>query len=184
KSALLPILSKEVEGTRVSIYNEGVQAQFPLLGLKFKNTSGAHLMQGPLTLFESSAYAGDARIQDLQPNEERLLSYAIDLGTEVQAKPEPGSGHLVHVKAVKGLLYTSTRVRESKSYTAKNRSEKERLLLIEHPVRNEFTLVDTAKPAQTARDVYRFELTLPAGESKSLTVKEEQTVQQTVQLSN
>src|SRR5205085_5344946 len=54
KSALLPILNKEVEGTRVSIYNEQVQAQFPLHGLKFKNTSGAHLMQGPLTVFEGS----------------------------------------------------------------------------------------------------------------------------------
>jgi len=168
----------------VSIYNESVQAQFPLLGLQFKNTSGAHLMQGPLTVFEGSTYAGDARIQDLQPDEERLLSYAIDLGTEVQAKPEPGSGKLVHVKAVKGLLTTSTRVRESKSYTARNRSEKERLLLIEHPVRQDFSLVDTAKPAQTARDVYRFELTVPAGQSKSLTITEERLLGQTVQLSN
>src|SRR5262249_7422214 len=151
---------------------------------KFKNTSGAHLMQGPLTVFEGSTYAGDARIQDLQPNEERLLSYAIDLGTEVQAKPEPGSGRLVHVKAIQGILHTDTQVRQVKSYTAKNRSEKERLLLIEHPVRNDFTLVDTAKPAQTARDVYRFELALPAGESKSLTVTEERLLGQTVVLGN
>src|SRR5262249_37203807 len=39
KSALLPIVGKEVEGTRVSIYNEKTQAKFPLLGLKLKNTS-------------------------------------------------------------------------------------------------------------------------------------------------
>jgi hypothetical protein len=41
-----------------------VQAQFPLLGLKFRNTTGTHLMQGPITVFEGSSYAGDARIQD------------------------------------------------------------------------------------------------------------------------
>src|SRR5947209_15145803 len=74
KSALLPIVGKDVEGSRVSIYNEGTQAKFPLLGLRFKNTSGLHLMQGPLTVFEGSSYAGDARILDLQPGEERLLS--------------------------------------------------------------------------------------------------------------
>src|SRR6185437_2903901 len=62
KSALLPIINKDVEGTRVSIYNERTQAKFPLLGLKFKNTSGLHLMQGPITVFEGSNYAGDARI--------------------------------------------------------------------------------------------------------------------------
>jgi hypothetical protein len=60
KSALLPIVGKGVEGTRVSIYNEGTQPKFPLLGLRLKNTSGLHLMQGPVTVFEGSTYAGDA----------------------------------------------------------------------------------------------------------------------------
>src|SRR5208282_4868871 len=84
KSALLPIVSKDVEGSRVSIYNEHTLAKHPLLGLKFKNTTGLHLMQGPITVFEGSTYAGDSRVLDLQPGEERLLSYAIDLGTEVE----------------------------------------------------------------------------------------------------
>src|SRR5262245_5938957 len=79
KSAMLPIVGKDIEGTRVSIYNEAVQVKHPLLGLRFKNTSGAHLNQGPITVFEGSVYAGDTRVLDVQPNEERLLSYAIDL---------------------------------------------------------------------------------------------------------
>src|SRR5262249_6845011 len=33
KSALLPIVNEEVEGTKVSIYNQAVHAKFPLLGL-------------------------------------------------------------------------------------------------------------------------------------------------------
>src|SRR5262249_11887559 len=37
KSALLPILGKDVEGERVSIYNERTHAKFPLLGLAFTN---------------------------------------------------------------------------------------------------------------------------------------------------
>jgi hypothetical protein len=76
-TALLPIVGKGVEASRVSIYNEDTQAKFPLLGLRLKNTSGLHLMQGAVTVFEGSSYAGDERIMDLQPNEERLLSYAV-----------------------------------------------------------------------------------------------------------
>ena len=91
KSALLPIVGKDIEGNRVSIYNPSVQATHPLLGLRFKNTSGAHLNQGPITVFEGSVYAGDTRVLDVQPNEERLLSYAIDLGTEVDPKAGPGA---------------------------------------------------------------------------------------------
>jgi len=65
KSALLPIVGKEIEGGRVSIYNPGVLAKHPLLGLlKCKNTSGSHLSQGPITVFEGSTYAGDARLLD------------------------------------------------------------------------------------------------------------------------
>src|SRR5215469_17421182 len=184
KSALLPILNKDVEGTRVSIYNERTQAKFPLLGLKFKNTSGLHLMQGPITVFEGSNYAGDARILDLQPNEERLISYAIDLGTEVNPVPSSDNGRIVEVKAVKGLLYTTTKVRETKTYTIKNRNEHERLVLIEHPVRNDFKLVSDTKPVETASDVYRFQLKVPAGQTQTQTVTEERVINATVQLTN
>jgi hypothetical protein len=107
KSALLPIVGKDVEDSRVSIYNEGTQPKFSLLGLRLKNTSGLHLMQGLVTVFEGSSYAGDARIADLQPNEERLLSYAVGLGTEVKPEAAAGSCRLTHVKAVKGVLYTT-----------------------------------------------------------------------------
>jgi hypothetical protein len=57
KSALLAIVGKDVEGTGASIYNERAQAKFPLLGLKLKNTSGLHLLRGPITLFEGGTYA-------------------------------------------------------------------------------------------------------------------------------
>jgi hypothetical protein len=183
KSALLPIVGKDVQATRVSIYNEGVQAKFPLLGLRLKNSSGLHLMQGPITVFEGSNYAGDARILDLQPNEERLVSYAIDLGCEVSPKPAQSSGRITRLKAVKGVLYTTRKVRESRLYTAKNRNEQERTLLVEHPVRHDFKLVD-AKPAETASDVYRFELKLPAGASKELAVTEERDLGTTLSISS
>jgi hypothetical protein len=184
KSALLPILNKDIEGSRVSIYNEHNQAKFPLLGLKLKNTSALHLMQGPLTVFEGSNYAGDARILDLQPGEERLISFAVDLGSEVNAVPASDNGKLTHVKAVKGLLYTTTKVRESKTYTIKNRNEQERTLLIEHPVRNDFKLVETAKPVETASDVYRFQLKVAPGKTGTQIVTEEKVFEQVVQLTN
>jgi hypothetical protein len=184
KSALLPIVGKDVEGSRVSIYNEGTQPKFPLLGLKLKNTSGLHLMQGPVTVFEGSTYAGDARIAGLQPNEERLLSYAVDLGTEVKPEIAADSGRLTQVKVVKGILYTTTKVREKKTYTVKNRNPEDRLVLIEHAIRQPFKLVDTAKPAETARDVYRFELKVPTGKVATQTVAEEREVGSAVLLTN
>ena len=184
KSAMLPIVNKDVDGTRVSIYNERTQAKFPLLGLKFKNTSGLHLMQGPITVFEGSNYAGDARILDLQPNEERLLSYAVDLGTEVNPVPSSDNGRITKVKINKGLIYSETKLRETKTYTIVNRNDQERLVLIEHPVRNDFKLVDTDKPAETASDFYRFEVKVPAGKTETQKITEERFFGSNVQISN
>jgi hypothetical protein len=195
KSAMLPIVSKEVEGTKVSIYNQGTHAKFPLHGLKFKNTSGLHLMQGPLTVFEGNNYAGDARIHDLQPGEERLLSYAVDLGTEVEAVNPTSNGKLTKVKLYKGLVYSTTRVQEGKVYHAKNRTEQDRLLIIEHPYRPEFNLVNATyedadkktkeiKPSERARDVYRFEVNAPASKSITTEVSEERDVVSTVEINN
>jgi hypothetical protein len=185
KSALLPIVNKDVEGTRVSIYNERTQAKFPLLGLKFKNTSGLHLSQGPITVFEGSNYAGDSRILDMEPNEERLISYAVDLGMEVNPVPSSDNGRLTALKVVKGILETTTKLRETKTYTIVNRNDSERLALIEHPVRNDFHLTaDTTKPAETASDVYRFEVKVPAGKTATQVVTEERVLSQQIALTN
>src|SRR5262249_48076451 len=153
KSALLPIVNGPVEAKRVSVYNESVHTKFPLLGLRFKNTTGLHLMQGPITVFENSSYAGDARVADLQPKETRLISYAVDLGTEVQPEVGEPADSLVMVKIYKGVLHATHKIRYTKLYTVKNRSEHDRLVLVEHPYQPQLTLVTPDKPAERSRDV-------------------------------
>ena len=43
-------------------------------------------MQGPITVFDGGTYAGDAQITDLAPGREQLVTYAMDLDTEVEAQ--------------------------------------------------------------------------------------------------
>jgi hypothetical protein len=186
KSAMLPIVGKEIEGQKVSIYNQNVQKTHPLLGLKFKNTSGAHLNQGPITVFEGSVYAGDTRVLDVQPNEERLVSYAIDLGTEVDPQVGPGTQKITSVKAIRGIVTTKTLLTEEKKYKMINRSQTDRTLLIEHANRTnqQFKLVDTDKPVEDTPDVYRFQVACKAGETKTFTVTEEREIANTISLTN
>ena len=184
KSAMLPLVNREVEAARVSIYNESVHAKFPLLGLRLKNNTGLHLTQGPITVFEGSNYAGDTRILDVQPGEERLVSYAIDLGTEVHAVPEADNGRLTSVKLQKGIMTTTVKQHESKTYTLVNRSEQDRTVLLEHPFRPDFKLTSKEKPIETARNVYRFEVRLPHGKTAKETIAEERLVKEEVAITN
>ncbi|HTK76468.1 MAG TPA: DUF4139 domain-containing protein [Gemmataceae bacterium] len=184
KSALLPIVQRDVDGRRVSVYNPAVHAKFPLHGLRLKNTTGVSLMQGPVTVFDGSVYAGDARIMDLQPGEDRLLTYAIDLGCEVEGKTKNPPSRITKVTIKKGVLTSTTKQREERTYHAVNRGDADRVLLIEHPYRPEFHLVNDLKPAERTRSLYRFEVKVPAGKDADQEIIEERDLQQSIALTN
>jgi hypothetical protein len=62
---------------------------------------------------------------------------------------------------------------QKKTYSIHNVDARAKTLIVEHPVRAGYDLIDTPKPAETARDVYRFEIKLPAGGSLDFPVTEE-----------
>jgi hypothetical protein len=183
KSAMLPIVSTDVEGAKVSIYNEHTLAKHPLLGLRLKNSTGVHLMQGPITVFDKNTYAGDSRIMDLQKGEERLISYAVDLGTEVEPVAKRDPDRYTLVKIIKGIVQTTTKIRETKTYNVKNRSEQDRVVLVEHPFRPDFKLT-SKEPKERARDVYRFEVDVAAGKSAKQEVIEEHDLVSQIAITN
>ena len=65
------------------------------------------------TVFDDGAYAGDAQIQDLQPGTERLISYAMDLDTEVAPTSKGEPTQLLSVGLVKGLLNVKNKYGET-----------------------------------------------------------------------
>ncbi|MEO7996328.1 MAG: hypothetical protein ABI852_02725, partial [Gemmatimonadaceae bacterium] len=79
KSAMLPIITDTIGIDRLSIYNASVLARNPLNGVRLKNTTGKHLLEGPVTVLDQNRYAGDAQINNVPPGQQRLLSYGIDL---------------------------------------------------------------------------------------------------------
>ena len=186
KSALLPIISDDIEGTRVSIYNPAVQAKHPLLGFRFKNSTKATLPQGPVTVFDANVYAGDSRIQDTSIGDERLLAYAIDLGTEVIPQNNPQNGTIVSVKATKGIVRTTRRQREEKVYKISNKSDTDRTLVIEHPNRTNqgFKLVEPTKPVEETATLLRFEAKVPAKHNVEYKVVEEREFGEELSLTN
>jgi len=172
KSAMLPIVNDSVEVERLSIYNESVLASHPLNGVRMKNTSGKHLLQGPLTVMDGG-YAGDARIDDLPPGQDRLLSYGVDLETLASTKWISNAVAVTTARIVKGVLWVDRHIESSKSYALENKTGKDKPIIIEHPVRAGWTLVDTPKPLETTPTVYRFKGDAPAHKVATLTVKEQ-----------
>jgi len=90
------------------------------------------------------------------------------------------------VKANRGIVYTMTKFNEEKKYKIVNRSATDRTLLIEHVNRTnqQFKLVGTQDPAENTPELYRFQVPVKAGETKTFTVKEEKDVGATISLTN
>ena len=181
-SALLPIIGQLLQGQKVSLYNQSVNAKHPLNGYRLKNTSSLHLMQGPITLFDSGTYAGDARIEDLPPGQDRLISYALDLKTEVEPKLEGGTQELATVSLKKGTMLISRRLVEDRTYLVKNRDAKAKTVLIEQPYRADWKLAEPKEPTERTRDLYRFSVAVDPGKSATLRVKETLPIQESILL--
>ncbi|HVP19612.1 MAG TPA: hypothetical protein VMU36_11485 [Spirochaetia bacterium] len=183
QSAMLPILNQQVGGDRVSLYNEATQPKFPLNAVRLKNSSSLHLMQGPITVFDGGSYAGDAQISDLAPGADQLITYAIDLDTEVEAAPGPTPETLVSVKISRGLFLYTNKQQIERDYTVRNRGTKDRVVLVEHSYQPEWTLDSPKEPAERTRNAYRFALAVAAGKTGKLSVIQTRTVAQSVSLS-
>ncbi|HEV8541418.1 MAG TPA: hypothetical protein VGR78_03415, partial [Verrucomicrobiae bacterium] len=184
KSAMLPIINETVAGDKLSIYNQNVQAKYPLNGFRLKNTTALHLMQGPITVFDAGTYAGDARIEDVAPGEERLISYGLDLKVEVEPQYSGKPNELLTVKIRKGTLIATRKATEEHTYNVRNRDQKEKTVLIEHPFRADWHLAESKTKPERTRDMYRFPVSVEPDKTAKLTVREEKQVDERVALIN
>ena len=173
KSAMLPIITDSIDLERLSIYDASVLATNPLNGVRLRNTTGKHLLQGPVTVLDAGSYAGDARIDNVPPGQERLLSYGIDLDVVVNSTNNVPASSVTAATINKGMLILSRKMVSWRSYAADNRAAKDKVLIIDHPIRAGWKLVETQKPLETTPTVYRFKETLAAGKVTTLAVKEE-----------
>jgi hypothetical protein len=183
-SAMLPILNQLVTGERYSLYNPSTDPKYPLNAVKVKNTSSLQLMQGPITVFDGGSYAGDAQITDMAPGAEQLVTYALDLDTEVSPTQGNSSANLVSVKISKGVFQYTNKAQREMDYAIQNRGTKARNVLIEYPLQSDWTLASPAKPTEQTRDTYRFAVPVAAGKSGSLAVVETKMISQSVALSS
>jgi hypothetical protein len=174
KSAMIPIITDDVESEKVSIYNASVLPKNPLNGARIKNTTDKHLLQGPITVLEGNGYAGDARIDNVPPGQERLLSYGIDLQMTVDSTKNNRQDDSIQTgKIVKGVLWITRKHVSTQNYIADNKSDRAKTLIVEHPIKQGWKLIDTQKPEETTESLYRFKGTVTPDKTSTLTIKEE-----------
>ncbi|HEX6280369.1 MAG TPA: carboxypeptidase regulatory-like domain-containing protein, partial [Pyrinomonadaceae bacterium] len=171
RSALIPIIQQKMEGERVAIYNENVRRDRPYSGMLLKNTSDLTFESGSITVIDGDAYAGEALMDRLKAKEQRLISFALDLGTNVKVTPKQFREPARLIKAVNGVLQIHYFSTEEKVYTVTNQTDRPKIVYIEYPIRYGWELSDSSpKPDYTTQSFYRFRIELGAFENKDVPI--------------
>jgi len=184
ESGLLPIIHSEVEGEKVSLYNAGTDESRPRLAVWLKNTSGLTLDAGAFTVIDSNAFAGEGLVETIQPEERRILSYAVDLAIEVSSNTSTEQRRVDRVEISRGILRMERKLTEKRGYIVRNNDKKARTVVIEHPVRRGWNLIDTPAPAESTSGYYRFRLQAEPKSTTELTVREETPREMTYSITN
>lgn len=175
RSALIPIIQTKMEGERVSIYNESVNAERPMGGMLLTNTSPLTFEGGSLTVLDRDAYAGEALMERLKPKEDRLISFALDLGTRISTEEKGDTRPAQIIKVVDGVFQVHYFKAERKTYHLTNQTDREKVIYVEHPFRKGWILdEETPKPETVNDKVYRFRVVIKPFEKAALTVVEKQ----------
>jgi len=171
ESAMLPFLQQKVDARKLLIYSDP-SAAHPMDAAEISNTTGKTLDGGPITVYESGAYAGEALMETLKTGDKRLISYGVDLGTRITTQWDSKAEEVREIHARRGILTTRDAVVETRTYTIHNVDQKAKTVVIEHAARPDYTLLDR-KPAEKTSNAYRFEVKLAPGATEKFPVREE-----------
>ncbi len=181
ESAMLPFVQQEVNARKLLIYTSGSRSENPLNSVELTNSTGKTLDGGPLSVYDGGVYAGEALVNTFKADDKRLLSYASDLGTRVVEDQQEGETVRRTLKATNGIVTLTMTSEVTTNYRITNVDRKVKTLMIEHPLRPEYKLLNVKASEQTATH-HRFEVKLTGEASQVFTVKEERQLLETYQL--
>jgi hypothetical protein len=184
QSALVPIVLRPFEGRPVLMYNKPARAENPMRAVEFKNTTGLTLEGGPVTVLEGGSYVGEAMLETLKPDEQRLVPYAVELSVSVLDNVDSHQGTVTRVLIRNRMLVLFQVQVQQTTYTFNNKSDSEQTLYLDHPRPAEWELYDTPAPHETTHNYWRFRFALPARQVTRFVVKQKYTSEYNYNLHN
>jgi phosphopantetheine adenylyltransferase len=182
ESAMLPFLQQAIDARKLLIYSH-TGSEHPTNAAELTNSTGKTLDGGPITVYDGGAYGGEALMETLKQGDKRLISYAVDLGTRVTEAFGGKAAVIQEIHVNRGMLSTKMAAEETRTYTARNVDHKAKTLVIEHPLRQGYTLLNQ-KPLEKTATAYRFEIALPSDATQTFAVSEERVYSESYSVSN
>lgn len=172
QSALVPILHREFNGKRIAIYNPDVRDQNPMSALLFKNSTGLTLEGGPMTVIEDGAYIGEAMLDTIKADEQRVIPFSVELGCRIEIDHRSDLTDVHRAQISNGTLYLRRYRLSRRIYTIANKTDRVMDLFLDHRFTRGYQLVDTPEPVEKTDSFLRFRFDVPAKQTIEFVVTE------------
>jgi hypothetical protein len=182
ESAMLPFLQQQLAARKLLIYSDHA-SQHPTNAAELTNSTGKTLDGGPITVYDGGVYGGEALMETLKAGDKRLISYAVDLGTRITEAFGSKQAIVREIHAARGMLSVRSAAEETRTYTIRNVDQKAKTLILEHPLRQGYTLL-SRQPSEKTPAAYRFEIALAAGATQEFPIDEERVYNQSYAVTN
>jgi hypothetical protein len=180
QAALVPVVSKPVQGKRV-VYYKAAFSPKPTNAWVLRNDTDLTFEAGAVTFFEGSTSLGEGILaHTLPPGSQEVLPYAADASVDVNSRTDSSLQPYYKGKLVDGIL-TVIRVETLTTiWKLTNRGKEPATLWLNQPKNMAYRLSKPEKPLKEVDNHYRFEVVLKPGETSDFVVEEKRDVQEAV----
>ncbi len=189
RSAIVPLFRAAISEAQVILfYKERDDPQRPFRAVRLKNQAAHSLGRGVCEVFVDGDFQGKCVLEPTKPGDEMLLIHAKETGVRIFKEPtRPGSRRMA-IKISEGVVYCEELNRQDTVYRVQNSHPETFPLEIEHPrswpdSKLEITASSGDHEEADIPSGRRIRVTLRAKGSLTVTVKEEQVVEQRFSLS-
>lgn len=184
KSALVPIVSEDIDGKRLLHFEAGQHPTSPMACLEITNTSPLTLESGPMTVMFDDDLAGEAMLPFLNRDETRLVSYALEQGVVITTETK-SENHAVHrVLFHGGYSYEYYNRERATTYKIVNKTTRDHVLYVDHPKSSGYEVVETTPLPKDTPSFHRFSISLAAKKNVQLVVREREETYTSVKITD
>ena len=155
QSAMVPVISSQLECRKDLIYNAAKMAKHPVATLRLENKTGLTIERGPVTVLDKGEYVGEAVMPFTKEEGELVVPYAVELGVKVYEEASDRTElNALHIKGL--YLVIEEWVIDTTKYRVNNSTARPAKVLVEHPRRGDRELFETPEPVEKTENHYRF----------------------------
>jgi hypothetical protein len=189
QSLVVPVIDRELPAHRVEIYQPLTDSTHPLAAIELTNAAETGLPPGVLTLYQQgdrgAEYLGDARLAAFPAGDKRLLSYAVDNKVTVTSDSISRDA-IVKATIAEGVMHLTRLNRVTTTERISSTTPPAHLIIEKSALGGNWRLA--SPPAdqveKTPGGAYRIAATLDAKGNGTVTIVEEQPVEETTQLAD